>query len=167
MRHARMIAALVAVLAMAAPAFAQSISGEMTIAQPDVEVRSGPSKVFFATSKLKQGDKVIVLRESKDAPGWLEIRPPSPQSFSWISAKNVAQVDATHASVSVASAPLLPGSRVVEESGNPLIDNTAGIPGLTGTAVRAAAETITRTAGAVSAARTFLDDLRGQRRTPS
>jgi hypothetical protein len=35
--------------------------------------------------------------------------------------------------------------------------------GLAGTAARAAAETINRTTSAVSAARSFLDDLRGRR----
>jgi outer membrane lipoprotein-sorting protein len=56
-----------------------------------------------------------------------------------------------------------PGTRVVEETGNPLIDNTAGIPGLTGTAARTAAEVFRRGTDAVSAARSFLDDLRGHR----
>ena len=37
------------------------------------------------------------------------------------------------------------------------------MPGLAGTAARAAAEAVSRTAGAVSAARSFLDDLRGHR----
>jgi hypothetical protein len=59
-----------------------------------------------------------------------------------------------------------PGTRVLEESGNPLVDSTAVMPGLTGTAVRAAAETIVRTTGAVSAARTFLDNLRGRSQPP-
>jgi hypothetical protein len=56
-----------------------------------------------------------------------------------------------------------PGTRVVEETGNPLIDNTAGLPGLTGTAARTAAEAFRRGTDAVSAARSFLDDLRGHR----
>ena len=56
-----------------------------------------------------------------------------------------------------------PGTRVVEESGHPLVDATAGIPGLTGTAARAAAEAFRRGTDAVSAARSFLDDLRGHR----
>ena len=56
-----------------------------------------------------------------------------------------------------------PGTRIVEETGNPLTDAVAVMPGLTGTAARAAAETITRTTSAVSAARSFLDDLRGHR----
>jgi hypothetical protein len=60
-----------------------------------------------------------------------------------------------------------PGTRTVEETGNPLTDTFAATPGLAGTAIRAAAETVTRTTSAVSAARTFLDDLRGRPRPPS
>ena len=56
-----------------------------------------------------------------------------------------------------------PGTRVVEESGNPMVDATAVIPGLTGTAARTAAEAFRRGTNAVSAARSFLDDLRGHR----
>ena len=56
-----------------------------------------------------------------------------------------------------------PGTRVVEQTGNPITDFATGIPGLAGTAVRTAFETVRRTAGAVSAARSFLDDLRGRR----
>ena len=56
-----------------------------------------------------------------------------------------------------------PGTRTVEETGNWVVDEAAVMPGLAGTAARAAAETINRTTDAVSAARTFLDDLRGHR----
>ena len=56
-----------------------------------------------------------------------------------------------------------PGTRIVEESGNPLIDATMGVPGLTGTVGRTAAEAYRRGTDAVSAARSFLDDLRGHR----
>jgi hypothetical protein len=56
-----------------------------------------------------------------------------------------------------------PGTRVVEESGHPLVDATAGMSGLTGTAARTAAEAFRRGTDAVSAARSFLDDLRGHR----
>jgi len=56
-----------------------------------------------------------------------------------------------------------PGTRTVEETGNWVVDDAAVMPGLAGTAARAAAETINRTTDAVSAARTFLDDLRGHR----
>ena len=60
-----------------------------------------------------------------------------------------------------------PGTRTVAETGNPLTDAFAAMPGLAGTAARAAAETINRTTSAVSVARSFLNDLRGQRRPPS
>jgi len=56
-----------------------------------------------------------------------------------------------------------PGTRTVEETGNLIADTAAVIPGVKGTAARAAAEAVNRTAGAVSAARSFLDDLRGHR----
>jgi hypothetical protein len=56
-----------------------------------------------------------------------------------------------------------PGTRVVEETGNPLIDNATDVFGLNGTAARAAAEAFRRGTDAVSAARSFLDDLRGHR----
>jgi hypothetical protein len=56
-----------------------------------------------------------------------------------------------------------PGTRVVEQTGNPIADAAAGIPGLAGTAARTAFQAAQRTAGAVSAARSFLDDLRGRR----
>ena len=57
-----------------------------------------------------------------------------------------------------------PGTRVLEESGHPMVDATAVMPGLTGTAARTAAEAFRRGTDAVSAARSFLDDLRGDRR---
>ncbi len=56
-----------------------------------------------------------------------------------------------------------PGTRIVEETGNLIADAAAVIPGVKGTAARAAVEAVNRTAGAVSAARSFLDDLRGHR----
>jgi len=54
-----------------------------------------------------------------------------------------------------------PGTRTVEETGNLITDAAAVMPGVKGTAARAAAEAVNRAAGAVSAARSFLDDLRG------
>ena len=56
-----------------------------------------------------------------------------------------------------------PGTRTVEETGNWFVDDLAGMPGVRGTAASAAAEIIHRTTGAISAARSFLDDLRGRR----
>jgi uncharacterized protein YgiM (DUF1202 family) len=119
MRTRRFIAALAGLLAVAGPALAQNYPAEQSIMLPDVEVRSGPSKVYFATSKLKQGDKVVVLRANKD-PNWLEIKPPA-DSFSWINAKYVKQIDATHGFVDcdpTKPAPILPGSKIVDQPPN-------------------------------------------------
>lgn len=67
---------------------AANYPAEMVIMMAEVEVRSGPTKEYYPTSKLRYGDRVLVLRESKDQPGWLAIRPPQ-GSFSWINAKHV------------------------------------------------------------------------------
>src|SRR5258707_1111169 len=56
-----------------------------------------------------------------------------------------------------------PGIRTVEETGNWVADEIAVLPGLAGTGARAAAEAVNRTVGAVSAARSFLNDLPGRR----
>ena len=63
------------------------------------------------------------------------------------------------------SAPHIPpGTRIVEETGDPMVDVTVGLcSGLTGTAAHAAAEAFRRGTNTVSAARSFLDDLRGHR----
>jgi hypothetical protein len=55
-----------------------------------------------------------------------------------------------------------PGVRVVEETGHPVTDTTAVMPGLSGTVIRTAADVVRRTSDAVSATRSFLDDLRGR-----
>jgi hypothetical protein len=58
-----------------------------------------------------------------------------------------------------------PGVRVVEATGNPFTDALAVMPGATGTVVRTAADVVRRTSDAVSATRSFLDDLRGRSRS--
>ena len=58
-----------------------------------------------------------------------------------------------------------PGVRVVEETGHPFTDWAATMPGATGCAVRTAANVVRRTSDAVSATRSFLDDLRGRSRS--
>ena len=119
MRHHLFLSALVCCMA-AGPAFAQSYPAKAVILQKDVEVRSGPSKNFFPTSKLNQNEEVLVLRESKEAPGWLEIKPPT-GSFSWISGKYVKQVDARHGFVEcdpTRPVSILPGSTLVNQAPN-------------------------------------------------
>ena len=58
-----------------------------------------------------------------------------------------------------------PGVRVVEATGNPITDTLAVMPGATGTVARTAADVVRRTSDAVSATRSFLDDLRGRSRS--
>ena len=115
MRHPILLSAMVCLVA-AIPARAQSFPAEAVILQKEVEIRSGPGKSFYPTSKLNQNDKVVVLREVKDQPGWLEIKPPD-RSFSWISGKSIKQVDARHAYVDCAPdrpVSTYAGSRVVD-----------------------------------------------------
>lgn len=109
---------------LAAPNAAPNASpfpAEMTIiAQNGVEARSGPTLEYYPTSKLRYGDRVVVLRESKDQPGWYAIKPPF-GSFSWISGKYVKPVDQRTGYVEVegnGAAPVLPGSSLVNKEPN-------------------------------------------------
>src|SRR4051812_13562211 len=74
------------------PAPSMNYPAEMSISVPEVEVRSGPSSKLYPTGKLRQGERVIVVRESRVQAGWLEIQPP-PGSFSWVKAKSIKQVN--------------------------------------------------------------------------
>ena len=119
MRQTMLLTAIIGLLA-GSTAFGQSYPAEAIIFQSEVEVRSGPSKTFYPTSKLNKNEKVVVLRESKEAQGWLEIKPPV-GSFSWINGKNVKQVDARHAVVDCDPArpvSILPGSTLVNQEPN-------------------------------------------------
>ena len=58
-----------------------------------------------------------------------------------------------------------PGTHVTEETGNPFTGAAAVMPGAAGRAMRTAADVARRTNDAVSAARSFLDDLRGRSRS--
>lgn len=84
MRPVRYVGGLSLLLALAAAARGQTAPGEATISQAEVEVRSGPSQMFYPTGKLRRGDRVKVVREEEG--GWLAISPP-PGSFSWINAR--------------------------------------------------------------------------------
>ena len=91
-------------------------------------MRSGPSKTLYPTSKLKQGEKVQVLREAPEAKGWLEIKPP-PLSFSWINRKHVKMVTETAGFVDVEPsrpAPIRPGSRIIDTEPNREIMKLSG-----------------------------------------
>ena len=94
---------------------------KMSIVDPKgVEVRSGPTLEYYPTGRLKIGDVVAVLRESKDQPGWFAIAPPA-GSFSWIDAKHVMQVSRGQGVVVVegnAEAAVMPGSSIVNKEPN-------------------------------------------------
>ncbi len=94
MRSTLSIGVLVALCGSAAPARAQTFPVQATVSVPRVEVRSGPTDKLYPTSELHQGETVVVLRECKEQPGWLEIRPPD-GSFNWINAKSVKEVSPT------------------------------------------------------------------------
>ncbi len=81
---------------------------EAVIAVKEVEVRSGPSLVFYATGKLVEGDKVEIRREQH---GYLAITPPR-GSFS-----------------------LIPKEMVERKPGDIYVVNADGVPVLIGSAV--------------------------------
>ncbi len=51
------------------------------VADDEVYARSGPGKQFYPTNRLRQGDRVTVIRH--DPGGWFMIAPP-PASFAWV-----------------------------------------------------------------------------------
>lgn len=99
MRTMSLMSGVALVLAWELNVQAGPVPYDTTIALPQVEVRSGPSSdpKMYPTGKLRQGDRVRVVRE--EAGGWLAIEPPT-GSFSWIntrfleisSQQNTAQV---------------------------------------------------------------------------
>jgi len=92
-------------LGCTAPAWAQVYPAEVSIAVSTVEVRSGPATKYYPTAELHQGDRVVVLREIKDQPGWLEIKPPK-GSFSWVNAKSVKQVKTANGTYAYVDGPV-------------------------------------------------------------
>ncbi len=91
---------------------------ETTIIAPTVEVRSGPSSTYYVTTKLRQGERVKVMRDAGN--GWLAITPPA-GSFSWIQSRLVDQRGVSGV-VKAASAPIRVGSH--EYKGEPTVEST-------------------------------------------
>jgi hypothetical protein len=105
MRPALICGGLAGILLITLPAHAQT-SDVRTVIVREVLVRSGPSDKFYATSRLSQGDRVVVVPAPPDAqqPGWVAIRPPR-GSFSWINQRFV-EVIATGTGKVVADNPV-------------------------------------------------------------
>jgi hypothetical protein len=76
-------------LILAASAYAQT-GNNLTITAPEVEVRSGPSPEFPATTVLKQGSPVQVVESESKITGWVAIRP-TRWDFSWVDSRFVEQ----------------------------------------------------------------------------
>jgi hypothetical protein len=109
MRTLAMLGALVVLVVAALPVRAQTFPAEMTIMVPEVEVRSGPTEKYYATSKLRMGERVTVIRQDATQRDWLAIKPP-PGSFSWIKADFVDQTPQFAIVKSKDPVPVKPGS---------------------------------------------------------
>jgi hypothetical protein len=106
------------VIVSAIPAGAQQFPAEKEILLAQVQVFSGPSEKSCQTSLLRKGDKVTVLREVNDRPGWLAIKPPA-NSFSWIEVGAIEFVDRRFAYVPFdLVAKVLPGSSLTDQEPN-------------------------------------------------
>jgi hypothetical protein len=115
-RSVHLLVVTVGIMILARPGFAQAVSVR-TITVPEADVRSFEGEKYYATSKLRKGDKVIVLGLS-DNPDWLKIKPPR-GSFSWINERFVKR-DSKHIGHVVtdehAPAPLKPGSAISDKT---------------------------------------------------
>jgi hypothetical protein len=110
-------------LAWAWPALGQVAANTPgVVAVPEVEVRSGASPKFYATSKLRQGDRVQVIREEGD---WLAIAPP-PGSFSWINNRFIERMG-NIAVVRGEKVPILVGSSLTNQK--PTVQQTTLLRG--------------------------------------
>jgi hypothetical protein len=109
MRCERMIAGGLWLLGVTAAA-GQALPYDTTTIS-EVEVRSGPSPVYYATGKLKAGTPVRVVAEKEG--GWLAIEPPA-GSFSWINGRLLGELTGRTAVVFAPEAPVLAGSSLLD-----------------------------------------------------
>src|SRR5262245_39036368 len=75
-------------LGLCGSALADPVPYSARITIPEVEVRSGPSLKYYATSRLRQGAPVRVVAVQGE---WLAIEPPAPDSFDWIHTRFIEQ----------------------------------------------------------------------------
>ncbi len=111
MRAAWLWGGMTAAIFAGATAAAEPTIQEM-IVTAEVDVRCQPGEKVYATSKLRKGDRVRVLRE--EAGDWLAIEPPR-GSFSWINNRLIQRYGSL-ARVTTDTAPVLVGSSVSKEA---------------------------------------------------
>jgi hypothetical protein len=113
MQRISLLAGTALVIALCPPLFAQS----RTIIVPETEVRSGPSDgpLFYPTSKLRRGQQVTVVAMPTPVKGWIAIKPPAPDSFSWINVTAIEPMGKNTAAVSVAETTIRVGSRLYNQ----------------------------------------------------
>jgi hypothetical protein len=92
---------------------------------PEAIVYSGPGDKFYPTTKLRQGEKVLMLRRSPKDPSWVEVSPPK-GAFSWINSRFIKKSEANPKIGLVAmaegeTAPVLAGSEFF--SGEPNVES--------------------------------------------
>ncbi|HET9970846.1 MAG TPA: hypothetical protein VFQ68_21600, partial [Streptosporangiaceae bacterium] len=126
----------------------------LRVTRGDGELRAGPVTTYPADAIVdaETGCLLRLIAYDNDAPA------------TWWELDHITIGPAGPADPASFRPDIPPGTRLVETSGQPIADIAAVAPGLSGTAARAATEAVRRTAGAVSAARSFLDDLRGGHR---
>ncbi len=79
---------IAALVPAAAIAQTSPFPAEMVVSVPEVDARSGPSENYYATSRLRFGERVTVIKEADKNQNWVAIAPPQ-GSFGWINAKYV------------------------------------------------------------------------------
>jgi len=128
----------------------------LRVTRGDGELRAGPVTTYPADAIVdaETGCLLRLIAYDNDAP------------TNWWELDHITMGPAGPADPASFRPDIPPGTRLVETSGQPIADIAAVAPGLSGAAARAATEAVRRTAGAVSAARSFLDDLRGGHRQP-
>jgi len=117
MRPELMLGGIVGVFLTVLPGSAQAPPDVRTIIVREVLVRSGPNDKFYPTSRLAQGDRVVVVPQPPEGqqPGWLAIKPPR-GSFSWINQRFVEViVPGTGKVVADTPIPVLVGSSETKE----------------------------------------------------
>jgi hypothetical protein len=120
MRFAWILGGVTGMLLLAESVFAEPPFEDRAVTR-EVDVRSGPSPEFYATSRLRPGDRVQALDDKaaeklpvRPSPGWVAIKPPH-GSFSWIQDRFLEHKEGGVAIVLGTDVPVRIGSSVVND----------------------------------------------------